>query len=133
MPIEVTKDEYIAIAAKATIEGKENVLKTIPKPETEITISDYFHASGLKTDAWCKSLGISISTWNKYRSGDLPIKPVRLAEARRIALGVRAITEGWMQIEHEADYRRIYRIFHPHPEQELKELVDFLKQEKENN
>lgn len=131
MPIEVTKDEYIAIAAKLTIEGKENVLKTIPKPEIEI--KDYFLASGLKKDSWCKALDISISTWDKYACGDLPVKPARLAEARRIAHGVRAITEGWMQIEHEADYRRIYRIFHPHPEQELKELVDFLKQEKENN
>ena len=128
MPIEVTKDEYIAIAAKLTIEGKENVLKTIPKPEIEI--KDYFIASGLKKDAWCRALGISISAFDKYISGDLPVKSARLAEARRIALGVRAITEGWMQIEHEADYRRIYRIFHPHPEQELKELVDFLKQEK---
>lgn len=27
-------------------------------------------------------------------------------------------------------YRHAHRIFHPHPEQELKELVDFLKQEK---
>ena len=131
MPIEVTKDEYIAIAAKLTIEGKENVLKTIPKPEIEI--KDFFLASGLKKDAWCAALDISISTWDKYAGGDLPVKAARLAEARRIALGVRAITEGWMQIEHEADYRRIYRIFHPHPEQELKELVDFLKQEKENN
>ena len=49
MPIDVTKDEYIAIAAKLTIENKENVLKTIPKPEIEI--KDYCLASGLKKDA----------------------------------------------------------------------------------
>ena len=60
MPIEVTKDEYLAVAAKLTIEGKENVLKTIPKPEIEI--KDYFLASGLKKDSWCKALDISIST-----------------------------------------------------------------------
>lgn len=132
--INVTSDEYIAVEAQLKVMGKGNVIKKLPKPEGGIKIQDYYIASGLKKEAWCKALDISKPTWDKYVSGVLPVKPERMEDARRVSLSVRAVLEGLMTLEHEAVYHKIYELLHPHPEQDLKAMAELLdKQEDDSN
>ena len=75
-----------------------------------VTIVDCYDVSGLRRAAWCKTLGISDSTWASYRAGTRKVPAELLKLAIKAALNGAAVQMHGVDIEATTKLAEIERI-----------------------
>lgn len=76
----------------------------------EVTITDCYDFSGLRREAWCKTLGISDSMWAAYRAGMRKVPAKLLELAIKVALNGAAVQMHGVDIEATTKLAKIERI-----------------------
>lgn len=74
---------------------------------SKVTIVDCYEVSGLRREAWCKTLGISDPTWAAYRAGTRKVPAELLKLAIKVALNGGAVQLFGVDIEASAKLSQI--------------------------
>lgn len=75
-----------------------------------VTIVDCYDVSGLRREAWCKTLGISDPAWAAYRAGTRKVPAELLELAIKVALNGAAVQMHGVDIEASSKLAKIERI-----------------------
>lgn len=92
-------EEAIYDMAKKHVVGDEKFSDIRSQLLKKLTFDDIFEASGLTSDAFCKALGVSYSTFTAYKNGRLIIPQARKDLALNIAEAVIAVQRNLFFVE----------------------------------
>lgn len=122
-------EEAIYDMAKKHVVGNENFSDIRSQLLEKLTFDDIFEASGLTSDAFCKALGVSYSTFTAYKNGRLIIPQARKELALNIAEAAIAVQRNGFFVESpqekaekEAAKKELIKKIEQAPVKDLKKL-----------